>query len=131
VTLHVVRSTVAVISDEVLLESVLRNLVRNAVKYTQPHGRVLVGCRRQGAELRIEVHDTGVGMPRDKLAGLFQAFYRVDPGRPDGLGLGLFVVKRAADLLGHRVEVFSSLGHGSCFAVIAPAAQAGAPIRAA
>ena len=77
--------------------------------------------------MRIEVHDTGVGMPPDKLASVFQAFYRLDSTQPNGLGLGLFVVRRAVDLLGHRVEVCSTLGHGSCFAVVAKAAAAARP----
>ena len=113
VRLDIVPTQAAIISDEVLLEGIVRNLTRNALKYTHRHGRVLVGCRRRGTELRIEVHDTGVGMPPDKLASVFQAFYRLDSTQPNGLGLGLFVVRRAVDLLGHRVEVHSTLGHGS------------------
>lgn len=132
VRLRVVATNTAIMSDEILLEGILRNLTRNAVKYTQPHGHVLVGCRRRGEEVRIEVHDTGVGMPSDKVAMVFQAFYRLDPGRPDGLGLGLFVVKRAVELLGHRIEVSSTPGRGSCFTMIAPeAARARLPVHAA
>jgi Histidine kinase-, DNA gyrase B-, and HSP90-like ATPase len=70
----------------------LGNLIRNAVKYTDPAGRVLVGCRRRGAFMKIEVHDTGIGIPPDKLSN--EAFHRLDSTRADGLGLGLFVVRR-------------------------------------
>jgi two-component system, OmpR family, phosphate regulon sensor histidine kinase PhoR len=122
VRLDIVPTQATLISDELLLEGILRNLTRNALKYTQRHGRVLVGCRSRGTESRIEVHDTGVGMPPDKLASVFHAFYRLDATQPNGLGLGLFVVRRAADLLGHRVEVCSTLGRGSCFTVVAKAA---------
>lgn len=127
VRLDIVPTQAAILSDEILLEGILRNLARNALKYTHRHGRVLVGCRRRGTELRIEVHDTGVGMPPDKLASVFQAFYRLNSTQPNGLGLGLFVVRRAVDLLGHRVEVCSTLGRGSCFAVVAKAAAAARP----
>jgi signal transduction histidine kinase len=63
------------------------------------------------------VWDTGVGIPADKLALIFEAFHRLDWTRSDGLGLGLFVARCAADLLGHEIEVRSLVGHGSCFAV--------------
>lgn len=114
----------AVVSEAVLLESILRNLIRNALKYTGPGGRVLVGCRRRGALLKIEVHDTGIGIPPDKLSRVFEAFHRLDSTRADGLGLGLFVVRRAVDLLGHSIEVRSTVGRGSCFSVLAPATDA-------
>jgi two-component system, OmpR family, phosphate regulon sensor histidine kinase PhoR len=108
-----------VMSDAVLLDGVLRNLVRNALKYTPPGGRVLVGCRRRGEQIRIEVHDTGIGIPPEKFKEVFEAFRRLDSTRPDGLGLGLFVVRRTIDLLGHGIEVRSKVGVGSCFSVMA------------
>lgn len=114
----------AVVSNPVLLESILRNLIRNAVKYTGPGGRVFVGCRRRGTLLKIEVHDTGIGIPPDKLSQVFEAFRRLDSTRTDGLGLGLFVVRRAVDLLGHRIEVRSTVGRGSCFSLLAKAEAA-------
>jgi signal transduction histidine kinase len=122
--LRVVPAGISVMSDPVLLGAILRNLVRNALKYTLPGGRVVVGCRRRGVVCRIEVHDTGVGIPPDHLAIVFDAFQRLDPLRSDGLGLGLFIVKRAAGSLGHRVEVRSVVGKGSSFAVVAEAARA-------
>jgi signal transduction histidine kinase len=85
---------------------------------------VLVLCRRAGAELRIEVHDSGPGMPANMKSRLFEAFARADRTHPEGMGLGLFIVKCAADLLQHRIEVDSTPGHGSCFAVVATATNA-------
>jgi signal transduction histidine kinase len=111
-------------SDALLLQGILRNLIRNAVKYTGSGGRVVVGCRRRGTLLKIEVHDNGIGIPPDKLSEIFEAFRRLDSTRADGLGLGLFVVRRAVQLLGHEIEVRSEIGRGSCFSVLAEAADA-------
>jgi len=110
-------------SHPVLLTSILRNLVRNAIDYTPRGGRVFVASHRRGPELRIEVRDTGAGIRRSALATIFEAFQRADETRADGLGLGLFIVKRATDLLGHRVEVQSVEGRGSRFTVVARAAS--------
>lgn len=123
-TLRAYPTRFAVMSDAVLLEGILRNLIRNALEYTGPGGRVLVGCRRRGAFMKIEVHDTGIGIPPDKLSKIFEAFHRLDSTRADGLGLGLFVVRRAVDLLGHSVEVRSDVGCGSSFAILAKVADA-------
>jgi signal transduction histidine kinase len=101
----------------------LRNLIRNAIDYTLPGGDVFVTSRRCGSELRIAVRDTGIGIRASALSAIFRAFQRSDDSRPDGLGLGLYIVKRAADLLGHRVEVHSAEGRGSCFTVAASAVQ--------
>jgi signal transduction histidine kinase len=111
------------LSHPVLLASMLRNLVRNAIDYTPPGGQVFVAHRRYGSELRIEVRDTGTGIRANALATIFDAFQRADESRADGLGLGLFIVKRAADLLGHRVEVQSAEGQGSRFTVVARAIE--------
>jgi two-component system phosphate regulon sensor histidine kinase PhoR len=115
------RAAGAVFSHRVLLRGMLRNLLRNAIDYTPAGGRVLVLCRHAGAELRIEVHDSGPGIPADMKSRLFEAFARADRTRPEGMGLGLFIVKCAADLLQHRIEVHSELEHGSCVAVVAKA----------
>jgi len=109
------------ISHPVLLTGMLRNLIRNAIDYTPPGGGVFVTSRRCGSELRIEVRDTGLGIRASALSTIFGAFQRADTSRMDGLGLGLFIVKHAADLLGHRVEVRSVEGRGSCFTVVANA----------
>jgi two-component system phosphate regulon sensor histidine kinase PhoR len=109
----------------VLLTGMLRNLIRNAIDYTPPGGGVFVTSRRCGPELRIEVRDTGVGIRANALSVIFRAFQRGDESRPDGLGLGLFIVKHAADLLGHRVHVRSAEGRGSCFTIAASAVARG------
>jgi two-component system, OmpR family, phosphate regulon sensor histidine kinase PhoR len=109
------------VSHPVLLTGMLRNLIRNAIDYTPPGGSVFVTAHRRGSELRIEVRDTGVGIHASALSMIFRAFQRADESRPGGLGLGLFIVKHAADLLGHRIEVRSAEGRGSCFTVVADA----------
>jgi two-component system CheB/CheR fusion protein len=109
-------------SDARLLEQMIRNLLSNAVKYTQ-HGEVLLGCRRRGDKLRIEVWDTGPGIPAGELQAIFEEFHQLDnPAREHsrGLGLGLAIVQRLAELLGVTVDVRSRPGHGSVFAVEVP-----------
>ena len=94
-------------SDQRLLAAILRNLISNAVKYTT-RGKVLLGCRRRGSKLRIEVCDSGIGIPAGKTDAIFEEFHQLDnPARERsrGLGLGLPIVRRLADLLGHGVEV--------------------------
>lgn len=125
-TLHVRPCHAMVMSEPVLLEGILRNIIRNALKFTGPGGRVLVGCRRRSALMKIEVHDTGIGIPPDKLVRIFEAFHRLDSTRADGLGLGLFVVRRAVDLLGHGIEVRSAVGRGSTFSILAKTADTNA-----
>jgi two-component system, OmpR family, phosphate regulon sensor histidine kinase PhoR len=121
-----IRPTRAVVmSNAVLLDGIVRNLVRNAIKYTPNPGRVLLACRRRGADVRIDIYDTGIGMSADQLPRIFEAFQRLDSTRPDGLGLGLFVVRRAIELLGHRIEVSSTVRRGSRFSVLAKAAVRG------
>jgi len=109
------------LSHPVLLGGILRNLIRNAIDYTPSGGSVSVSSRRFGSEMRIAVHDSGVGIPANALSMIFRAFQRGDQSNTDGLGLGLFIVKHAADLLGHRVEVRSAEGRGSCFTIIGSA----------
>ncbi|NOV20211.1 HAMP domain-containing histidine kinase [Ensifer adhaerens] len=121
IRVHVTRCAAA--SNPVLLEGIVRNLVRNAVKYTDRGGCVLVGCRRSGHDVRIDVHDTGIGIAPQQLPKIFDAFHRLDTARVDGLGIGLFVVRRAVELLDHRIEVRSQLGRGSRFSVFAQASN--------
>jgi two-component system, OmpR family, phosphate regulon sensor histidine kinase PhoR len=123
VELRVVGTTAAVMSHSVLLDGILRNLVRNAIKYTEPGGRILLGCRRSGPDMRIDVYDTGIGMAPEQLPRIFDAFHRLDSTRGDGLGLGLFVVRRAVGLLGHRIAVSSAVARGSRFSVLARASE--------
>ena len=121
-----IRSSRAIVqSDPAMLERILRNLISNALRYTR-NGRVLVGARRRGDKLRIEVHDTGIGIPADQLDDIFLEFHQLgnpERNRHQGLGLGLAIVKRLAALLGHQITVRSRLGRGSCFAVTLPIAR--------
>jgi len=112
-------------ADRRLLRRLVQNLVSNAIKYT-PAGRVLVGCRRRGQALRIDVYDTGVGIPDDKLRDVFVEFHRLDEGAKiaRGLGLGLSIVERVARVLDGTIEVRSHLGRGSHFAVTVPLSRA-------
>jgi signal transduction histidine kinase len=119
--IELVPSELRVRTDPDLLDQILQNLVSNAVKYTD-HGRVLVGCRRRGAMVAIEVHDTGIGMPQNQIETAFQEYRRLAPVPGSGLGLGLSIVRRLADLLQHRVVVRSRPDAGSCFAIEIPRA---------
>jgi PAS domain S-box-containing protein len=112
-------------SDPALVEQILKNLVSNAVKYTRK-GRVVVRCRREGAALRIEVVDTGVGIPAAQLAYIYDEFYQV--GVPanssrEGYGLGLSIVQRLVKLLDVRLEATSEVGKGSVFTLLLPLAH--------
>ena len=122
IELRVVPCAQHVRSDKRLLEQIVRNLISNAIKYTAT-GRILLGCRRHGAVLRLEVWDTGIGMEATDLAAIFEEYYQVgNPARQRsrGLGLGLSIVKRLTDLLGHQVRVRSRPGSGSVFAIDLP-----------
>jgi signal transduction histidine kinase len=125
VALRVRRAPWFVRSDPVLLERILRNLVSNAVRYTD-RGGVLVGCRKRAA-LRIEVWDTGKGIAQAHMQHVFEEFYQLDNPERDrarGLGLGLAIVRRLAGLLGHAIHIASRPGRGSVFAVDVPLAEA-------
>lgn len=108
-------------TDPTLLYRILANLVANALRYTQ-HGRVLVGCRRHTGTVTLQVWDTGIGIPDDQLANIFEEFFQADNTKhhraqeqEQGLGLGLSIVQRCAVLLGTQVRVCSTPGHGSMF----------------
>jgi two-component system, OmpR family, phosphate regulon sensor histidine kinase PhoR len=115
-----------VMSNPVLLGCILRNLLTNAIRYTEPGGRILIGCRRKGPEIRIDVYDTGIGIPEHQLPRIFESFTRLAPERSNGLGIGLSIVRRALEVLGHRIEVRSVVGEGSLFSIYALAAPASA-----
>lgn len=121
VEVRVLRTRAAVVSNAPMLDAIVRNLVRNAIKYTPPGGRILIGCRRRGADMRIDICDTGIGIAPDQVPRVFEAFERLDMTRTDGLGLGLYIVRRAVALLGHRIEVRSMAGRGSRFSIFARA----------
>ncbi|MDE2400051.1 MAG: response regulator [Burkholderiales bacterium] len=112
-----------VLTDPVLIHGVVRNLVANAIRYTQ-RGGVLVAVRRRGKRrLRIEIWDTGIGIATDQQERIFDEFYQVGNASRDrsgGIGLGLAIVRRTALLLGEQVTVKSRVGRGSCFAIELP-----------
>ncbi|WP_221796965.1 PAS domain-containing hybrid sensor histidine kinase/response regulator [Oceanobacter mangrovi] len=110
-----------VASDAHWLRRILQNLLSNAVRYT-PSGKVLLGCRRRGERLVVEVWDTGIGIPAHKQKEIFGEFKRLNEGKQDtkGLGLGLAIVDRMAKRMGHEIQVKSSPGKGTCFSLILP-----------
>ena len=112
-------------SDRRLLRRLIQNLVSNAIKYT-PEGRVLVGCRRRGDHLRIDVYDTGVGIPQSRWRDIFVEFHRLDQGAKiaRGLGLGLSIVERLARVLDCTIGLESEAGRGSRFMVTVPVSNA-------
>ncbi|HTJ58470.1 MAG TPA: ATP-binding protein [Devosiaceae bacterium] len=125
VTLKLVSSQALAFADRLLLARVVQNLVSNAVKYTRPGGRVLVGVRARGTRLRIDVIDTGIGFSRDQQGLIFAEFSRLDQGArmATGLGLGLSIVQRLVAALGLGLEIDSVEGRGSRFSVYLPRAQ--------
>ncbi|HEV7982033.1 MAG TPA: NahK/ErcS family hybrid sensor histidine kinase/response regulator [Xanthobacteraceae bacterium] len=118
-----VACSLTVRSDRRLLRRLLQNLISNAIKYTRG-GRVLVGCRRRGARLRIDVHDTGIGIPPHQHRAVFLEFHRLEQGAREagGLGLGLSIVERIARVLDHPLGLVSQTGRGSHFSVEVPMA---------
>lgn len=126
VDLVMVPTTACVRSDPVLLERVMRNLISNAVRYTQK-GWVIVGCRRRGRRYCLEVRDTGPGIQADLREAVFEEFYQVgnpDRDRAKGLGLGLPIVRRLTAILEHPLEMESEVGQGTTFRVLVPRAAA-------
>ncbi len=130
--LRVVPCSLSLQTDPRLLEQMLRNLLSNALKYTTS-GKVLLGCRRRKGKLSIEVWDTGVGIPEAEFQAIFDEYHQLDNAarqRSRGLGLGLSIVRRLGNLLGHRVSVRSELGKGSVFAIeVALPPSGAAPAR--
>jgi signal transduction histidine kinase len=127
--LRVVPCHATIQTDPHLLTRVLRNLLSNAIRYTEA-GRVLIGCRRAGRAIRIEVRDTGIGIPLDKQSEIFEEFRRLGGDRhahDRGFGLGLAIVRRIARMLDHPLTVKSRPEGGSCFAVTVPPGRALAP----
>jgi signal transduction histidine kinase/CheY-like chemotaxis protein len=125
--LRVMRSDAWVRSDTLLLERILFNLVSNAMRYTL-RGGIIVGCRRRGETLRIEVWDSGPGIPEGHRKNIFGEFFQIPTAERDrygGLGLGLAIVERLRQLLGHEIELTSTVGRGSRFTILVPLAAAG------
>lgn len=111
-------------SDPEMFNRIMRNLLTNAIKYTET-GKILIGCRRRGSEISVEVWDTGVGIPLESQQIIFEEFHRVNPEqqKESSVGLGLSIVRQLSALLEHRLELESVPGSGSCFRLIADRAQ--------
>lgn len=117
-----VPSKVVIYSDSVLLARIIRNLMTNALRYTES-GKVLLGCRRTESGVRIDVLDTGDGIPKDKQKEVFQEFKRLSPRKAENrtqLGLGLAIVDKISGVLGHHISLESELHKGSRFSVLVP-----------
>jgi signal transduction histidine kinase/CheY-like chemotaxis protein len=122
---RIVPTSAWVLTDPVILRQMISNLMSNALRYTQ-RGRVTVGCRRRGDDIEIQVLDTGIGIAAEHLPEIFREFYQVanvTRNREQGLGLGLAIVRRSADLLGAKIWVTSTPGKGSMFSVQVPRAE--------
>ena len=124
--LRVAPTALAVRSDPQLLRRIVQNFLSNALRYTSKGG-VLLGARRDGDEVRIEVWDSGPGIAAEQRARIFDEFQRLEQPSPwgeKGLGLGLSICDRLAGILGHRLDLHPQVGHGSCFAVSVPRSEA-------
>jgi len=121
---RMVHSQLVVHSDKRMLETMLRNLLSNAVRYTD-RGAVLLGCRRAGDNIRIEVWDSGIGISEDQLPQIFQEYYQgADSAASGGFGLGLAIVRRIGGVLGHRIDARSTPGKGAVFSIEIPRGDA-------
>lgn len=120
--LRIVDCGIVINTDPGMLERVLRNLVSNAIRYTE-NGSVLLGCRRQGNRINIEIHDTGIGISDENIENIFEEFYQIENPERDrskGLGLGLAIVKRLSDLINCPLSVRSNTNKGSVFSISVP-----------
>lgn len=123
---HSVNCHQVVYSDQTLLRRIMQNFLSNAMRYTAS-GKVLMGARREGQQLRLEVWDTGVGIPDNKLREVFEEFKRIDNPKHSqvkGLGLGLAITDRIARMLGHQLKVRSWPGQGTVFSITLPLGDA-------
>ncbi|WP_227268180.1 ATP-binding protein [Roseobacter weihaiensis] len=120
--LRIISNQATIQSDHAMLERIVSNFVANAIRYTA-QGRILVGCRKRGNTLRIEVHDTGCGIKRENLSSIFEEFFQVrarEESKKMGLGLGLNIAARMAQMLEHKISVDSVPGKGSVFSIDVP-----------
>jgi CheY-like chemotaxis protein len=121
---RLVRSELVVRTDKGMLEAMLRNLLSNAVRYTD-RGTILLGCRRAGDKVRVEVWDSGIGISQDQLPHIFQEYYQGSHGvERGGFGLGLAIVRRLGTILDHRIDVRSAAGRGTGFSIEVPRGEA-------
>jgi len=117
---RLVRSRITVHSDQRMVTEMVRNLVSNAVRYTD-RGSILLGCRRAGDKIRIEVWDSGVGIMGAQMPHIFEENYQGPQNiQSEGFGLGLAIVQRLGNMLGHRIAVRSTPGKGSVFCIEVP-----------
>ncbi len=122
IQLEMERTAGTIYSDPVLLERILRNLISNAINFTE-HGEVKFRCKRSATSLTIEVCDSGIGIAPEHLPHIFEEYYQVGNKQRDrtkGLGLGLSIVDRLTKLLGYDMQVHSGPGAGSCFSFEVP-----------
>jgi signal transduction histidine kinase len=126
IALRIVACNATVLVDRTLIGRIVQNLVSNAIKYTAPGGKVLVGLRRRGNRMRLDVIDTGIGFNRDQHKLLFAEFSRLERGArmAQGLGLGLSIVQRLVTALGLTLELDSAEGRGSRFSLFLPVTRA-------
>jgi CheY-like chemotaxis protein len=127
-----VRSGLVVRSDKRMLETMIRNLLSNALRYTD-RGRILLGCRRVGDKVRIEVWDSGIGITQDQLPHIFEEYYQGSPNAErGGFGLGLAIVRRLGEMLDHAIGARSTPGKGTVISIEVPRGDANddAPERA-
>jgi signal transduction histidine kinase len=126
IDLKIVASEATVLVDRALISRIVQNLVSNAIKYTAPGGKVLVGLRRRGNRMRLDVIDTGIGFNKDQHKLLFAEFSRLERGArmAQGLGLGLSIVQRLVAALGLTLELDSVEGRGSRFSLFVPITRA-------
>ena len=123
---RIVPSSITVRSDPDLLERILGNYMSNAIRYTEA-GSVMMGCRKRGNKVSIEVWDTGCGISEDQMPNIFEDFYQIENKERDrskGLGLGLALAKRLSLSLNHTIDCKSTLGDGSCFSVLVEIGEA-------
>ncbi|WP_416696059.1 ATP-binding protein [Candidatus Pseudothioglobus sp. Uisw_050_01] len=123
---RIVPSSITVRSDPDLLERILGNYMSNAIRYTEA-GSVMMGCRKRGNKVSIEVWDTGCGISEDQMPNIFEDFYQIENKERDrskGLGLGLALAKRLSLSLSHTIDCKSTLGGGSCFSVLVEIGEA-------
>ncbi|WP_323014668.1 hybrid sensor histidine kinase/response regulator [Devosia sp.] len=129
IALRIVPTNATVLADRTLVGRIVQNLVSNAIKYTPPGGKVLVGLRRRGSRMRLDVIDTGIGFNRDQHRLVFVEFSRLERGArmAQGLGLGLSIVQRLVSALGLTLELDSHEGRGSRFSLFLPATRSTLP----
>ncbi|UXN75721.1 hybrid sensor histidine kinase/response regulator [Devosia sp. A8/3-2] len=125
ISLRIVNTCAVVLADRMLVGRIVQNPVSNAIKYTPSGGKVLVGARRRGNRIRIDVIDTGIGFNKDQHKLVFAEFSRLDRGArmAQGLGLGLSIVQRLVATLGLTLELDSQEGIGSRFSLFLPATR--------